>query len=255
VRLALDTPDPNLGQTPLDKLHIERLEMFKKGNFGGPGLARNLLLTNIKSDYVTFWDADDVPNVENLHLFLENFSEDKTRFIVGQWELRKSGQFISKSSDNNLASLAFQPGVWRVLFPSEKIENKMFINSKMGEDQVYLFGSGLFAEDPIWENSIFYAYNTGQEGQLTNNQDAIKDLELSISSLKNVISMRKSPPLYGQLLLLRMLTTYWLRVASANFFRKLRFTLKIFFSLRFKRHLPYSFGLFISFHNRRGFKK
>jgi glycosyltransferase involved in cell wall biosynthesis len=150
VRLALDIEDSKFDSALVEKLRDKGLEVLKSGNFGGPGLARNELLANFKSDYVVFWDADDFPHVETIRKFLNHYTGDKKKFIVGQWELRQVGKKTSRSSDSNLSSVAFQPGLWRILCPSVVISGELFPATRMGEDQVYLFNIGFFREQPVW---------------------------------------------------------------------------------------------------------
>lgn len=228
VRLAVDCRTSIQENSAFRSLMHQEIEVLEVGNFGGPGKARNSVMGNFRSHYVVFWDADDTPNISALSRLLNTYTGDKQRFIVGQWERKHSGTIKHRSHDLGLSSLAFSPGNWRILYPANSVEKKRFPEIWMGEDQVFLFRSGIFSTIPVWSEELLYSYNTGVNGQVTSQQAHIKDLRIAIRLIKESMkNFKKQEATYGYIMILRMLSTYLLRDRELTFPKKLIFVTEV----------------------------
>lgn len=241
VRVAIDCPDLRYDIEVLDNLRNQDIEILKVGNFGGPGKSRNMLLGDFKSDYVVFWDADDIPDVPGVSKILDSHYGDKRRFIVGQWQQRQFGTIKYLSQDSSLSKIAFSPGNWRILYPTSNIEGKRFPEIWMGEDQVFLFQSGFFRSTPIWSSQRIYTYKTGIEGQLTGQDIHIKDLQVAVRLIKNLMkNCEKSEVTTGNIIMMKLLFTYWRREANSTLRQKLLFMKVIFEKPRFTARIIFA---------------
>jgi glycosyltransferase involved in cell wall biosynthesis len=152
-----------------------------EGHFGTPGIARNIGIENATSNWICFWDADDLPHVltviQSLLLHQHNYD-----VIIGDFEVR---DFISDnliaphgeiSEDRREESLARSPGLWRYLFKTSLIKQIRFPPLLMGEDQVFLSSIEPLRRKTFIESSLFYTYFTNRPGQLTGFKPALTDL-------------------------------------------------------------------------------
>lgn len=161
--------------------------VFKRGHFGSPGKARNAGLDYIKTEFITFWDADDLVNVEELARVLTVYGENFD-YIVGSYEIRKpkfeAGKRVSAARPFPRLRVINKPGVWRVVFRKSQVQNCFFGTSSMGEDQIYLANSGLLNSSRVFfSDVVFYTYFIGVEGQLTNSKQMNLALRVSIFEL------------------------------------------------------------------------
>jgi glycosyltransferase involved in cell wall biosynthesis len=147
--------------------------IYYKGSFGSPGGARNAALANLKGRYVTFWDVDDFPNVENVLELVKLMEAQEVDLGIGNWAytdrpLDPRG-VLPREVGNN-------PGIWRFIFRREFIAENQFSNMKWGEDQLFL--TQLFARKPriVFSDLIVYKYSKHSENSLTSNTDNAKDL-------------------------------------------------------------------------------
>ena len=108
-----------------------------EGKFGSPGKARNEGLKYVKSDWVCFWDSDDLPNLEKTLNFLTS-NKIYSDLIICNFSVNKLGNLTHFYHENNLDLVALTPGIWRMIFRTSCIANKKFPNIRMGEDLVFL---------------------------------------------------------------------------------------------------------------------
>ena len=188
-----------------DQTNLELAELLRKvssrrvriieGRFGNPGSARNAGLQTVQTQWVTFWDSDDLPDVES---FLEMVSQANgagVKCAVGSFRvLFENNQSVSKdyligaNQSDSLNNIAMNPGIWRWAFKTSILRDKTFLPIRMGEDVCFLADVGV-ADFEIYEfPKIVYNYHSGGVGQLTSNPLLIKDLITSMKFLIKEIS-------------------------------------------------------------------
>ena len=196
-----------------------------EGYFGSPGLARNAGLEAISNNgWVSFWDGDDVPLVENF-IEMVNLAELNNKEIAaGGFEvvdLNLSKQFSREvhlfSGQGNYSQIALLPGIWRWAFKKQRIGDKIFKNFRMGEDQEFLDLLDIeIIEIYFYENSV-YKYFVNRFGQLTSNVNSVGQLAATMKISLDSSTGYKSP--LGQALFLRQTITLLVRGTLREKFR------------------------------------
>lgn len=148
------------------------------GQYGSPGMARNKGLSESKTQFVTFWDSDDLPNPK---IVINEISNCQKEFdiLIGQYSINS---FVLPkntrvtSTDFGLNSIAFNPGIWRMVFNKNFIGTLRYTDLLIGEDQVFLAECMSLKPKIVFSEKLFYEYFTGFEGQLTHKISARPDI-------------------------------------------------------------------------------
>jgi glycosyltransferase involved in cell wall biosynthesis len=170
-------------------------------SFGSPGLARNAGMQVNKSEWVAFWDADDLPLIGNFHQMVQEANQKGFNICVGDYILRdlESGALkyrkLPDSDDLDLlpALIGRDPGIWRFAF-RKKVLERMFMPVRMAEDQIFLMENKIFDHDIYLGHKIVYCYSYGGIKQSTSNKSLIEDLKEAISISINHLSAIKVSP-------------------------------------------------------------
>lgn len=185
----------------------------------GPGKARNFGLNLLETDWVTFWDSDDEPNIEEVLIDLKLLIKSgKSIGIAGFLEINdKTGNQIPKNFNQNLIanfiSLSRNPGMWRWIFKSSLLSESKFIDSRMGEDQVFLAQNFTDFDDIQFFPNAIYSYHTHQNTQLTASRQALGDIPKSMNQILTTEKfISKEQELFSQIIFIRMYITYISRV-------------------------------------------
>jgi glycosyltransferase involved in cell wall biosynthesis len=164
------------------------------GDFSGPGQARNAGLKRVKTNYVAFWDADDLVKIENI-LKEMNSIEGDFEFLVGSYTIVNSKTGRKTAIKNRRyfwkIQLILKPGLWRIVFATDCVRQNTFGTSRMGEDQVFLCKSEIFtSKNKILSKLLFYDYHLHLSNQLTNQRNRFVHLNQSINEIFNVYSIK-----------------------------------------------------------------
>jgi hypothetical protein len=157
-------------------------------NCKNPGGARNIGISSIDTTWTSFWDADDIPDVDQV---LSAISDQAPTIsaIRGRYSIKNINSdnivMVEEETLTNDLSLLFTtgPGLWRYVFKTESISNVRFPEISMAEDQIFLFNA-LKAAGSITEVSRnFYTYQTNNSEQLTNSREKLTDLSKAFELL------------------------------------------------------------------------
>ncbi len=183
---------------------------FISGNFGSPGESRNRGIQEVTSEWITFWDNDDLPNVDNIVQAIQE-SETKHEVIIGNF--CKVDVSSNKRVPYNLGidwrkSVSINPGIWRMIFRTNSIENLRFSKLLMAEDQIFLVQYRIFDRSCLVSNYLFYDYHVAQPGQATNNSEALQDLKRSVEiTFAGISSIRGKYLIYYRILFVKQALT------------------------------------------------
>jgi len=180
-------------------------EKFVYGSFGSPGEARNAGLKICTSDYVIFWDVDDVPEIEIMCNILRDLSTKSAEALVGKWTPLDNHETVRGNEPTDVGN---NPGLWRWIFRRSLIGQTKFTHFMWGEDQLFL--AEILAKDPkiLKIDVILYRYNDKSPDSLTSRTLNAKDLpEVSSRSMRLLPSPNNHVLLVTTLMLLRQSMT------------------------------------------------
>ena len=159
------------------------------GTYGSPGAARNAGLARVDTQYVCFWDSDDLPHpkavMPELKIHLGKFD-----ILIGQylWSFFNSKDIEQKTvDDSSLRDVGINPGLWRMVFRTEFIKPVNFKNMRMGEDQVFLAEVVALTPRLSFSRTVFYEYFVGHPGQLTQSPLALSEL---LDAFTEIVALR-----------------------------------------------------------------
>ncbi len=161
--------------------------------FGNPGSARNAGIQLSQRKYLAFWDADDQPNVDLFIDFFKDVEMNQSDLGIAEYSVsdrHKRIQHRSLTGDSLelcWEEIAFQPGLWRMIFKAELSRKIKFPALRMGEDQIFLALFLNHAQTSCVSHLNVYTYFTDVDGQLTRDKIAISDLNQSLDRLKEII--------------------------------------------------------------------
>ena len=157
------------------------------GVYNSPGGARNAGVRRVKTEWVTFWDADDWPVVENLIKLYELVEERSADLGIGGYaDTNSVYQSVSRLYRNDsleLNSIALAPGIWRMIFRTKLVVNSPFQGLLLAEDQILLSDIQITGRKIVFLNAIVYNYLSGNPKSLTGQTRRIEDLVESISHI------------------------------------------------------------------------
>ncbi len=166
------------------------------GVYNSPGGARNAGVKKVSTEWLTFWDADDQPIVQNLsELFKIVEANNADVGIGGYADTNSVNQSESKLNINyhkNLNAIALSPGIWRMMFRTELIVNSPFKSLLLAEDQILLSDIRLTQRRIVYSNAIVYNYFSGNPNSLTGNNRKIEDLIVATSCILRNIKNEKT---------------------------------------------------------------
>lgn len=199
-----------------------------EGEFGSAGKARNQGLTDIKTEFIMFWDSDDLPAVKQIRDFLNTQNISLHELIVGQFIIiDPQGNVVKEHHSRNIFSFALNPGIWRCIFKTAYLEGNNFPAYKVAEDQIFI-GKYLQHVSRIeFVEECFYAYQVGDTNQTTMQSENLKYLyQSSLATLNLILKVRiKFIPIVF-IMATRQFATYLFRYSSLTIARWLNRRLK-----------------------------
>jgi hypothetical protein len=161
------------------------------GVFGSPGAARNAGLEIAQTEWIVFWDSDDVGEPENLLQAITKHAESS--ILVGGFTLnydldeRVCRQVSIKDTKDKYLQMASQGGLWRYIIKREVIGSKRFTSNMMGEDLLFLIELDLFNREVTMCGMIFYNYYYGSSLHLTSSRKYQAQVESTFNQLQSRI--------------------------------------------------------------------
>lgn len=205
---------------------------FMVGRFGCPGEARNAGLALAQTDWVSFWDHDDKPNLGSIFKSIDEATSGD-EILIGEFEVYNTINNSVKKilvPKPSFATIAMNPGVWRMVFKKSTIQDLRFTNLRMGEDQVFLSEIKLPNRRVKFIGRVFYEYTVGDNNQLTKDLATLSHLELATRYIYGNTSQNLSKSLiyFNLHLIFRQQITLIKNKNMSLRFGALRFLIKLF---------------------------
>ena len=185
---------------------------FFYGEYGGPGMARNKGLQESKTELISFWDCDDLPEVEEFLQMKDKLLLEKVDCVLGDFtyvnvrELSKSP--IKLKNDELLIGIGLEPGLWRFVFTRTSIADLEFGEYRMGEDQVFLAKYLTQSRSMSVHKRNVYNYFVGFEKQLTGSKKNISEIIFALKETYGIlINSKDSNPIFLETLICRQIIT------------------------------------------------
>ena len=168
------------------------------GIFGDPGSARNAGLEIVDTNWVCFWDSDDIPNPVTFKSMIDMAELADAKVAKGCYEVLdvKSGKRNLVSTQHvsiqNSARHLLDPGIWRYAFSKEIYKKIRFPALRMGEDQDYLVKVLLEKRKIFQTKDLVYTYRVGHDTQITKSGTAFLDVSQSLKLLEDLLIEKRN---------------------------------------------------------------
>jgi hypothetical protein len=203
----------NLFQYKIVNVDLNFIEL--SGKFENPGSARNAGMDYLKesltiSDWTVFWDSDDFADPKQV-LEIIGKQESSTEILIGNFKYFDSKRGTTRARnyfEENVFELVVNPGIWRVIFRTKRIEKFRFPALSMAEDQVFLAAVGLATARYKVINDVVYRYTFNRLGQLTGSINKLSDLEPAVQeTLRMYLDQKGDDKAFTGLLLSKQVIT------------------------------------------------
>jgi len=176
-------------------LKHEGLELIT-GVYNCPGGARNAGVKKVTTDWLTFWDADDSPILENLSQLYKIVEKNNADVGIGGYadtnSLNPSESKLHRNEQIDLNAIALSPGIWRMIFRTELIVNSPFTSLLLAEDQILLSDIRLTQRRIVYSSAIVYNYLSANPNSLTGKNRKIEDLIKATSYISKNLKNEKT---------------------------------------------------------------
>lgn len=172
----------------------QRIKFYSQ-NFHSPGLARNFGIERTSCEWITFWDADDLPQIGAFQDFFMKAQRHNVNVAVASYEIRDlehelvSTRILCNQTESRINSeLMINPGIWTWIFRRGFIGNNRFSNLKRGEDQLFLAQLNVFDQKLFKDHKVTYIHKVGHSGQISRNTTFSFDL---LNSAREMLELYK----------------------------------------------------------------
>jgi glycosyltransferase involved in cell wall biosynthesis len=155
----------------------------------GPGSARESGRKYCETEFIAFWDCDDLPYCDEI---LKNIAgmDDSIDVLIGDYSKfdMVSLQTTNLKNKRNYYSVLHTPGIWRMVFRMQSISSLHFPDLRMAEDHVFL---GEIISSPLkidFAEAIFYRYSVGRKFQLSLDPSALSEIPLALNQVKELLN-------------------------------------------------------------------
>jgi glycosyltransferase involved in cell wall biosynthesis len=175
-----------------------------EGHFGSAGSARNQALPHIKSEWIVFWDSDDLIISNNFLHLLNKTKKEESLIGIGNFEtlkLRENKSMATRTFSKLDKNLITHPGIWRYIFNKKSIVDLEFSASTLGED-VQFICQALSRNPQITTTSIpIYRYKVNLKSQIT--ATATRD-DFDLFTLQSISKLILKNSVNNQILILKI---------------------------------------------------
>ena len=224
------------------------------GIFGNPGSARNAGLELVDTDWVCFWDSDDLPKQDSFLRMIESADKEHFQIAKGIYQIENANnnqrvtverEFIDNESPERHL---LDPGIWRYAFSKKIYQKVRFPPLKMGEDQDFLV-QALLSKKPVYQSSeVVYVYRIGHSPQLSREKSAFVDASKSLELLKDLLDKHRGDQLASRIILTSYLKQLFSLIKHSGI-RNLDFhqskTVSVIFSSLFRGVLVKPFSMIV----------
>lgn len=174
----------------VNSIASQQVQLIEKYS-GSPGQTRNIGIANLDTEWCCFWDADDFPDILKTISIIQQ-SRTGTEIIISNFAINELNKITTQEHFSSLDQVAVNPGIWRMIFRSNRIRNQEFGSLLMGEDQIYLLEIGLSGMIIEFSNELNYTYFKGNQFQLTS--DKLNNTLKALEEIRNKVAKSELAP-------------------------------------------------------------
>jgi glycosyltransferase involved in cell wall biosynthesis len=200
--------------------------------FHSPGLSRNAGMKLALTQWITFWDCDDIPEPANI-LEEINAMPQSADFLIGQFSINGA-----LTSTHSVYDIAFNPGNWRIVYRRSKIVDLSYAKESWGEDQLFIIESRLFNSNLVISPKRFYDYQVGNSSQLTANK---KNATSLFKILKKALFVTLEETTQNQVTVPQLMMMIRMSITLLNQSVLQRKVILVLFATKLNIHLLYKF--------------
>jgi glycosyltransferase involved in cell wall biosynthesis len=179
-----------------------------------PGSSRNIGSKVAEGKWIIFCDSDDMPLFHNL-LTAINKSDNESNIVIGsfvnenRFGIQARAELIENNPTLNWQSIALNPGIWRWLIRKNYVENILFPDLSIGEDQFFLIKLLSCTSKVQFSSQIFYVYRSDIQGSLTSDKAKLSDLSRNLKlEIAYIASIKNRKPIINNIILRQIVTLF-----------------------------------------------